>query len=358
RSTGTGRAPRTPQERILCEVFAGVLGVAGVGVDDDFFALGGDSIVSIQLVSRARSAGVVITPRDVFTHKTVAGLAAVAGDAAEVASGVVDVGIGAVALTPIMHELRVQGVPIEGFHQSVLLCVPAGLGLGQLVAAVQAVVDHHDVLRSRFTRSVSDDGNQQWHWEIGPAGAVDAGGLVHRVDTAGLDEHELTRVMRHQAQVAGSWLNPWAGAMVQVVWFDAGQERPGRLLVLIHHLVVDGVSWRILVPDLVAAGQAVTADHSPTLPAVGTSFRRWAQHLLDWAQDPARRDEAPIWVTDRNDPDPLLTGRVLDPVTDVVGTSGSVTVTLPAERTVPLLTRVPAVFHAGVNDVLLTALAV
>ncbi|MGH3802730.1 MAG: amino acid adenylation domain-containing protein, partial [Pseudonocardiaceae bacterium] len=121
RSTGTGRAPKTPQERLLCELFTEVLGVAGVGVDDDFFTLGGDSIVSIQLVSRARSVGVVITPRDVFEYKTVAGLAAVAGDVVGVASGTVDVGVGAVALTPIMHALRARGGPIEGLHQSVLL---------------------------------------------------------------------------------------------------------------------------------------------------------------------------------------------------------------------------------------------
>ncbi|MGH3800772.1 MAG: amino acid adenylation domain-containing protein, partial [Pseudonocardiaceae bacterium] len=236
--------------------------------------------------------------------------------------------------------------------------MPEGLGLDQVIDAVQAVVDHHDVLRSRFTCSVGDDGSQQWRWEIPPAGAVDAGGVVHRVDITGLEGPELARVLRHQAQAVGSRLDPWAGTVVQVVWFDAGGERPGRLLVLIHQLVVDGVSWRILVPDVVAAGQAALEGYRPKLSAVGTSFRRWAQHLGDWAHDPARLDETPIWTADRDGPDPLLTDRVLDPVVDVVGTSGSVTVTLPAERTAPLLTRVPAVFHAGVTDVLVTALAV
>ncbi len=359
-----GRGPRTPQEQILCEVFAELLGVAVVGVDDNFFALGGDSIVSIQLVSRARSAGVVITPRDVFEQKTVAGLAAVATAAAGVAGGVGDVGIGAVALTPIMHWLRARGGPIEGFHQSVVLRVPGGLGLEQLIQMVGVVVDHHDVLRSRFTRSageggnVDDDGNQEWSWEIAPVGAVDAAGVMHRVDIAGLDGDELSGVLRHQAAAARSRLDPWAGVMVQVVWFDAGPHRPGRLSILIHHLVVDGVSWRILIPDLATAARAVAGGQRPELPAVGTSFRRWAQHQLDWAGDPARLDETPVWAQQHDDPDPLLTDRVLDPERDVVATSGSVTLTLPAERTLPLLTRVPAVFHGGVNDVLLTALTV
>ncbi|PZS13967.1 MAG: non-ribosomal peptide synthetase, partial [Pseudonocardiales bacterium] len=332
-------------------------------VDDNFFELGGDSIVSIQLVSRAQSVGVVITLRDVFEHKTVAGLASVATEVTRVACAVGDVGIGAVVLTPIMHVLRARGGPIEGLHQSVVLRVPEGLGLNQLSGAVQMIMDHHDVLRARFTRSAYDgnggnDETQEWSWEIVPVGAVAAEGVVHRVDITGIDGDELSGVLRHQAQVAGSRLDPWAGVMVQVVWFDAGPDRPGRLLIVIHHLVVDGVSWRILVPDLATAWRAVTGGQRPQLPAVGTSFRRWAQHQLDWAHDPARLEEMPVWVADRDRADPLLTDRGLDPVTDVVGASGSLTVTLPPERTVPLLTRVPAVFHGEVNDALLTALAV
>jgi non-ribosomal peptide synthase protein (TIGR01720 family) len=355
--TDGGRGPRTPQEQILCELFAQLLGLAAVGVDDNFFELGGDSIVSIQLVSRARSAGVVITPRDVFVHKTVAGLAAVAGEVAPVAGGIVDVATGAVALTPIMHAFRERGGPIEGFHQSVLLYVPEGLGLEQLVAAVQVVLDHHDVLRSRFTRSAGDDAGQEWSWEIAPVGAVGAGGVVHRVDATGLDGDELAGVLRQHSQAARSRLDPWAGVMVQVVWFDAGPGRLGRLLILIHHLVVDGVSWRILVPDLAAAGRAVMAGQRPELAAVGTSFRRWAQQQLEWAQDPARLDEVPVWAAGRDGADPLLTDRPLDPANDVVATRRSLTLTLPPERTAPLLGRVPAVFHGGVNDVLLSALA-
>ncbi|MGH3754912.1 MAG: amino acid adenylation domain-containing protein, partial [Pseudonocardiaceae bacterium] len=350
--------PHTPHEQILCELFAELLGIPTVGINDNFFTLGGDSIVSIQLVSRARQAGVVITPRDVFEHKTAAGLAAVASGLGEVAGGAADAGTGAVALTPVMHALRARGGPIEGFHQSVLLCVPGGLGLNQVIGAVQAVVDHHDVLRSRFTRSAGDDGSEEWGWEIAPVGAVDVGGAVRRVDVAGVAGDELLGVLRHQAAAARSRLDPWAGVMVQVVWCDAGPGRAGRLLIVIHHLVVDGVSWRILVPDLAAAGRAVMGGHHPQLPAVGTSFRRWAQHQLEWAQDRARLDEVPVWVAGQDSADPLLTDRPLDPVADVVGTSRSLTVTLPPERTAPLLTRVPAVFHGGVNDVLLTALAV
>ena len=352
RSAADSRQPTTPQEQVLCQLFAQLLGLPAVGIDDNFFELGGDSIMSIQLVSRARQAGVVITPRHVFEHKTVARLAAVAGEVRAVEGGVIDVGVGPTLLTPIMHAFQDLG-PIEGFHQSVLLCTPEGLRRDQLVEATQAVLDHHDVLRSRFGRSPGED--TQWSWQIAPPGAVDAGGLVQRVDVAGLDGAQLSEVLADQARAARSRLDPWAGAMVQAVWFDAGPERLGRLMILVHHLVVDGVSWRILVPDLAAAAASVMMGRRPELPAVGTSFRRWAQLQQRWAQDPARLDEVAVWATD--DADPLLTDRGLDPALDLTSTRRSLTLTLPPEQTGPLLTRLPAAFHGGVNDVLLSALA-
>src|SRR5262249_40570849 len=148
------RAPRTPQEELLCGLFAEVLGVERVGIDDNFFALGGDSIMSIQLVSRARQAGLVITPRAVFEHQTVATLAAAATLLEEAPSIVPDIAIGPLPATPIMHWLAERGGPIERFHQAVLLRVPAGLREDHLIGALQAVLDHHDALRLRLAAAV------------------------------------------------------------------------------------------------------------------------------------------------------------------------------------------------------------
>ena len=141
------RAPRTPQEDILCGLFAEVLGLERVGIDDNFFALGGDSIMSIQLVSRARKAGLVITARAVFGHQTVAALAGVATLVEEAASTLPDVAIGALPATPIMRWLEERGGPIDRFNQAMLLQVPAGLREDELIAALQTVLDHHDALR-------------------------------------------------------------------------------------------------------------------------------------------------------------------------------------------------------------------
>ncbi len=356
-TAGAGRAPRSPQEHLLCELFTEVLGVSGVGVEDDFFGLGGDSIVSIRLVARARAAGIVFTVRDVFTHRTVAGLAGVAAELGEVAPQGGDAGIGAVALTPIMHALRSWGGPVEAFHQLVVLCVPAELDLSRLIAALQAVVDHHDGLRSRFLRSAGEDIPQQWCWEIAPVGAVDVKRVVHRVEITGLTGDGQQHLISEEITAAAGRLDPWSGVMVQLVWFDAGADAPGRLLVMIHHLVVDGVSWRILLPDLRAAWEAITAGDRPRLQPVGTSLRHWSQYLQTHAQKAGRVAELKLWTQILNTPDPLLSDQRLTPTRDVAATAGHVSVTLPPAVTGPLLTTVPAAFHGGINDVLLTALA-
>src|SRR5262249_32939469 len=137
------RPPRTLSEQILCALFAEVLGLERVGIDDNFFALGGDSIMSIQLVSRARTAGLVMTPRAVFQHQTVEALAGAATLLMETASSLPDVATGALAPTPIMRWLLECGAPLDRFHQVMLLRVPAGMQQDHLAAALQALLDHH-----------------------------------------------------------------------------------------------------------------------------------------------------------------------------------------------------------------------
>jgi amino acid adenylation domain-containing protein/non-ribosomal peptide synthase protein (TIGR01720 family) len=348
-ATATGREPRNDREALLCRLFAEVLGLPSVGIDDSFFALGGDSIVSIQLVSRAASAGLIFTPRDVFEHKTVARLAEIASFASR--SHVVDIGTGPVPLVPIMHWLRTQSGPIDRFNQTMLLEVPAGLDPAQLTAALQAVLDHHDALRLNLAVSGED-----WALTVADRGAVDAATCLRRVSVAGLTTKAMSVCVAGERAAAAARLAPGDGVMVQAVWFDAGRDRPGRLLLVLHHLVVDGVSWRILVPDLQQAWEAIVAGKGPRLAPVGTSFRRWAEHLLGEAAE--RKLELGHWLSVLSEPDPLIGMRPLDPSCDVNGTAGHVALALPADITAPLLGRLPALFHGRVNDVLLTAFAV
>ncbi|MGW7057977.1 amino acid adenylation domain-containing protein [Streptomyces sp. NPDC054904] len=351
-----GRAPSGAREERLCGLFADVLGLEKVGADQSFFELGGDSIISIQLVSRARRAGLRFTPRDVFTHKTVEALAAVAKEAEEtpVRANPSD-GIGGVPLTPVIHWFSEHSGPTALFSQSMPVPTPAGLDEGRLTAVLQSFLDHHDALRLRLTR-IEDIG--EWTLEIPPPGTVAAADCLHRVDASHLDEVALRAVTEAEFAAAQARLAPEAGRMVQAVWFDAGAAHPGRLLLVIHHLSVDGVSWRILLPEFVAALTAAAEGRVHTLEPVGTSFRRWAQHLTAAAGEPDRIRELPLWREILSGPDPQLTDRPLDPERDTLARAGHLTLRLPTELTEPLLGRVPAAFHAQINDILLGALAV
>ena len=348
------QAPRTPHEEVLCGLYAEMLGVEQVGIDDSFFALGGDSILSIQLVSRARQAGLVITPRAVFEHQTVAALAAAATLVEKAPAGLSDVAIGTFPATPIMRWFAGLGGPINRFHQSMLLQVPARLQEDHLVGALQAVLDHHDGLRL----VVRWQGNDL-ALEIAPCGAVDARDCLQRIDVSELDDSARGACIGEQAQAAQMRLSPSTGVMLQAVWLDAGASAPGRLLLCIHHWSVDGVSWRILVPDLAAAWAALAGGDVPRLAPRSTSVRRWAHWLLTEAREARRVEELSFWRGMLSAPSvSLVEGGSLDRVRDVLGTAGRLTLTLPASVTGALLTRVPAAFHGSINDVLLTCLVV
>ncbi|MDH6145771.1 amino acid adenylation domain-containing protein/non-ribosomal peptide synthase protein (TIGR01720 family) [Kitasatospora sp. GP30] len=334
-------APSSERERILCEVFAGVLGRDSVGIDDGFFDLGGDSIASIQLVSRARKAGLVLTARDVFEHKTVRELAAVATQA-----GAVEVpgrqGVGSVPLLPVMEWLRAGGGPVREFNQAYTVPVPAGLTLTSLTATIAAVIRHHDALRAQLT--ITADGT--WHLEVPEADhGPDVTALVHRVESAD------PAVVAAETEAARRRLEPERGIMLQAVWFDHGPDADGVLLLVVHHLVVDGVSWRILLPDLAAAYAG------GELEPVGTSLLGWSQALTAAATHPRWTDQLPYWSSMVDTAPAQLGKQPLDSQRDTLGTAESHTVTLSPGLTEALSTTVPAAYNAGVNDVLLTALA-
>ena len=205
--------------------------------------------------------------------------------------------------TPIIRWLLERGGPIGRFSQSMLLRVPEDLAGPELEAALQALLDGHDVLRMRLERD--RDGN--WGLRIMPRGTVAAACCLARVDLAGLDEGARQERMRLAARQAEDRLDPPAGRMLQAVWFSGGKE--GQLLLVIHHLAVDGVSWRILVPDLAAAVTAAARGETPVLEPAGTPFRIWAQHLAEYARAPAVLAELPAWEATLDGGMPLIPAR-------------------------------------------------
>jgi amino acid adenylation domain-containing protein/non-ribosomal peptide synthase protein (TIGR01720 family) len=344
------RGPRTPVETTLCKLFAEVLGLPSVGIDDSFITLGGNSITSIQLVSRARAEGLALTPREVFLHGTVEALAQLVPQGQDAPAERVDP-VGRFAPTPIMHWWRELAGPLDGFSQMTLLRVPADLGEGRLTAAVRAVVTAHDALRTRLHRE-----GGRWELEVVGSAAVDPAALVERVEVTGVPDDQLAATMAEHGERVRRALSPETGAVFRVVWFDAG-ERPGRLLVIAHHLVVDGVSWRVLLPDLRTAWEAVSAGRPPVLDPTGTSVREWSHALTARAADPAQLAEMAVWTAMSARGERPLGSRPVDPLRDTMGTAAHHTTTLPAELTAPLLTEVAPAFRARITEVLLTGLA-
>ncbi|MEE1781909.1 amino acid adenylation domain-containing protein, partial [Streptomyces sp. SP17BM10] len=333
RGTGRGRPPRTPAEEVLCGIFRDLLGVAEVSAEDGFFELGGDSIVSIQLVSRARKAGLVFTAREVFRHRTPEALAAVAGTADALPVEEAGAAYGLVPQTPIVGWLRELGGAVDGFSQTMVVRTPVGATFERLADALQTVLDHHDVLRARLVR-----GADAWNLDVPEPGTVRATDVLRRAEGADLAT---------EARAAQLRLDPDAGVMLQAVW----SEEQNRLLVMAHHLVVDGVSWRILLPDLAHAYEGTALEPVPT------SFRRWAQQLT--ALD--RSAELPLWQAQSDGFDGVDGGDAplaeLDPAVHTAATVRHLSLTLPSDVTAALLTDTATRYRATVNDVLLTGFA-
>ncbi|MFD7005395.1 amino acid adenylation domain-containing protein [Rhodococcus jostii] len=361
---GPHRAPQTAAEHTLASVFAEVLGLDQVGLDESFFALGGDSILSIRLVSRAKARGLVFTPQQVFEHRTVAALAAESEIAdgettialAELAGG----GIGTFPPTPVVRYLIERGGHFERFSQSVLLDLPDGIDPDRLLATITAVLARHDMLRSRLYQ----DANGQWQMETRAATEIDTDTLVRRIafDPA-TDPGTLADLIATEHQAAVERLRPSDGVVVQFVWLDpepsaAPPARTGRVIVVAHHLAVDGVSWRILLPDFAAAWYQVSTGSVPSLPEPATSMRRWAHALADEAVRSERAAELVWWQNVVDGPDPPITERPLDPGRDLATAVRDVSVETAPDDTSVLLTRLPGLYHGGVLDVLLTALVV
>jgi non-ribosomal peptide synthase protein (TIGR01720 family) len=326
------QAPTDAVEEILAGIYAQVLGLERVGVDDSFFELGGDSILSMQVVARARAAGLVCRPRDIFVEQTVARLAAVV----EGAVGPVDEGVGPLVATPIMHWLKgIQG-PVEQFNQTTVAQAPAGVTEADVVVLLQALLDRHAMLRLR----VDDDGAGGWSLEVPEPGSVDARDCVHTVD-------ELSDAAVIDAR---SRLNPAAGRMLSAVWVASTSQ----LVTIMHHLAIDGVSWRILLEDINIAWAQHRSGQPVELPASGTSFARWASLLAEHALRPEVVEQGQVWRQIAATPAVLP---AVQPETDTHATAGQLGVSLDTETTQMLLGEVPTAFHAGIHEILLIAFA-
>ncbi|MGV0607792.1 amino acid adenylation domain-containing protein, partial [Mycolicibacterium sp. XJ1904] len=337
------RAPSDAVEEILAGIYAQVLGLERVGVDDSFFDLGGDSILSMQVVSRARAAGLACRPRDVFVEQTVARLARVAG-VTRGAQGPVDEGLGPVVATPIMRWLASVAGPVGEFNQTMVVQAPEGVTEADVAAMLQVLLDRHAMLRLRVGAADNSggsigEGTAGWSLHVPEPGSVDARACLQSVDV--LSDEALVQ--------ARSRLNPAAGAMLSALWVTSANQ----LVVTIHHLAVDGVSWRILLDDLNIAWTQHRAGQQAVLPVTGTSFQRWAEVLVEHARRPEVLAHEKVWRQVAATPAVLP---AVQPATDTFATAGRLSELLDVETTRMLFDQVPAAFHTGTQDILLIAL--
>jgi amino acid adenylation domain-containing protein/non-ribosomal peptide synthase protein (TIGR01720 family) len=346
-------APRTPAESALCAIWSRVLGVDRVGVHDDFFALGGDSILGVQIVARAAESGLLLSARQLFQHPTVADLASVEGTAPrasvperEPAAG------GDVPLTPVQHWFfERETVDPDHFNQSVLLAVRRRLNRAALASALWVLIERHDALRLRFERS---DGG--WTQRSTP---FDGDVPLSTLDLSAVPGELRSGAVETASAAAQASLDLAAGPLLRAVYFDldAGTGAyPGRLLLAVHHLAVDGVSWRILLEELERGYLRSCRGAPPDLAPVATSYRRWAERLKDHAGSAGVRAEAELWRQ-------MVRPRMAHlPVEGPAGPgreeqARTVAVELSAAETRALLLEVPRVFRARIQEVLLAAVA-
>ncbi|HEX2094716.1 MAG TPA: amino acid adenylation domain-containing protein, partial [Longimicrobiaceae bacterium] len=344
-------APSTAVEETLCRIWAEVLRVERVGVHDNFFELGGDSILSIQIVSRARAAGFRLRPRQLFLHPTVARLALEVGalEGATVQAEQAPV-TGDVELTPIQRWFFESPIP-ERHHwnMSLLLELRRPVDPAVLEAAVQHLVMHHDALRLRYSGAA--DG--EWRQSCAP---VEEPVVVERVDLSWVPAWELTEEIERRCAAVQAGLHLDRGPLLRVALLEPGNGRPSRLLLVVHHLVVDGVSWRILLEDLQKAYDQLGSGTPVSLPPKTTSFQFWAHRLAEHTAAGGFDGELEYWVDESR--------RTLRPLpvdmADGAHTAGStraLSTWLDAEDTQALLQEVPSAYRTQVNDALLTALA-
>ncbi|MFE7045865.1 amino acid adenylation domain-containing protein, partial [Streptomyces atratus] len=340
----TYTTPRTNTERTLASVWGDILGIETIGIHDNFFELGGDSINSIQMIARAKKFGLHLTPRLIFKHQTIAEIAVHAGATTPVDAEQGRV-VGDVPLTPIQHWFFEKELPaFDHFNQAELLAADA-LDPDVLRLALADLIEHHDALRLRCESG--EDGWRQYLDEPVDTGILD----VH--DLSDVSDSDLGAVSLGIAEETQQGLDLAKGPLMRCALLELGAARGQRLLIAVHHLAVDGVSWRILLEDLGSCYEQRAVGGAPRLPAKTTSFRAWAERLRGFATSDAADAEFAYWAEAKPG------GRVprdRDGRNDL-GSASTVAVALTPEETRALLRDVPRAFNTRINDALLTALA-
>jgi amino acid adenylation domain-containing protein/non-ribosomal peptide synthase protein (TIGR01720 family) len=279
-------APETEIDSKLAEIWADILGMDRVGIDDNFFDLGGDSIMNIQIVAAAGKHGIRLSPQQLFDYPTIRELSTVVGSAAEIASQQGPV-TGEVPLTPIqMHFLSRDLDNPQAYCQYVLLRCSSSPDILALQEAVRKVTMHHDALRAQFRKAKTG-----WRQEFLETGSIETVVRSSSIDTtADIDDVVASTVETMQRQLANS-----GDSLFKLLAINVAETNESYLLLLASHLVVDAVSWWVIVEDLEQAYTTLCAGNPVRLMAKTTSMPHWAQALSEFTKTEAALATFPMW---------------------------------------------------------------
>jgi amino acid adenylation domain-containing protein/non-ribosomal peptide synthase protein (TIGR01720 family) len=341
------QAPQGPLEQTLAKIWTQVLRIDQVGRHDNFFELGGDSILSIQIVAKASQAGLRVSPRHLFQYQTIAGLAGVVEALEQVTA---DQGIvtGPLPLSPVQHWFFAQQFEeADHWNMAWVLEAKEPVDPEKMEQVTEALLRHHDALRLRFVTHGTG-----WEQELA---APDQPVPFTVIDLSHLPSAEAESAYAQEADRLHTTLDLSAGPLMRVALFRFNEDQADRVLIVLHHLAVDGISWRILLDDLQTAYDQLCVGRSIQLPPKTTSFKEWAERLVGYARSDALNEEMDYWLTVAATPWTPLPHDFADGVNTVASTR-TVAVELEREDTRALLQEIPEVYHTQINDVLLTAL--
>ncbi len=336
--------PRDENERVLANIWSELLNLDVLSVHDNFFEIGGDSIVSIQFISRAREAGLNIDPQHIVDYPTVAGLASVA--LKPVARHTkLRRSTGKTALTPIQQWLMSRCLKAaEHWNQAQLLEVDPSVNSKVLRKSVDYCVDHHDALRARFQET-----NGNWSQTI-PGEETKS-----LLETISLPAHQVDELDQHIANQQAQF-NLQIGPLVRFVLYQFGNGIPDRLLVVGHHLIIDAISWSILLEDLECVCQQLLQQKEPSLPAKTTSLVEWTQQLIDYSASDICTGSFDYWNAAPPVPINQLPTDYAPEYDPDEATADTVTHYLDEDSTQALLTEINHAYHTRAYDILLAAL--
>ncbi|WP_196761521.1 non-ribosomal peptide synthase/polyketide synthase [Pseudoalteromonas luteoviolacea] len=350
-------APITTMQTCLCGIWQDLLGLKRVGITDNFFAVGGDSILSLQVVSRAKGLGINITVKQMFEYQTIERLTAhlaTEPKQSEPNNVPAQVVSGKLEMLPIQkHYLSDESEALHHYNQAVLLKPREAISHGMLRSVVEALLDKHDALRLAFAK----DEQGQWQAE-------------HlALSTSQVDSVCVSEMLPAQPEQRSEFINKrcqyWQesfdlekGNLIKVVRFyadEAEQLDQQRLFIVVHHLVVDGVSWRVILRDL-EQFYLQLRDHTSINSYTKTaSLQQWGMVLNEFAHSDGIEREKPYWLSQLQDDVAPLPIDIVSNDRPRLATSNASPVHLDVEYTDKLLHQCNGTYHTKINDLLLSA---